>query len=359
MKQTRIIEFEALRVWAMMMVFLSHTSLYPAGGMGAMTFFVLGGFCMTLGYRDKILSSQFNYLNFVKNRILKLIPLHWITLLVAVLLQVNDGSFTLSRKLIANFMLLQSWVPKMDYYFSFNAVAWYLSTLMLFIVLFPAMILLIEKMTQRQRTISFLILMGGYLALLFSVPKSMYHPIIYISPMTRMIDSLVGVALAYFFTAFKSNSSLLKYGKSPFSIVVVVVVIGLMIIVNLISSKTLRCVSGIYWLPISIVIITMAMQHETSNKSAILRFIRLPWVQRLCMGTFSFYLIHQLVIIQLRQYIQLNTLCLTIVALFISYILAQISYLLIEKKLTTMILNFSVNPDSRPTVSRRSTDSHV
>ena len=159
MKQKRIIEFEALRVWAMMMVFLSHTSLYPAGGMGAMTFFVLGGFCMTLGYRDKILSDQFNYLDFVKNRLLKLFPLHWITLLVAVLLQINDGSFILSRKLIANFMLLQSWVPKMDYYFSFNAVAWYLSTLMLFVVLFPAIILLIEKMTQRQRIISFIFLL--------------------------------------------------------------------------------------------------------------------------------------------------------------------------------------------------------
>lgn len=340
MKQTRILEFEALRVWAMMMVFLSHTSLYPAGGMGAMTFFVLGGFCMTLGYRDKILSNQFNYLNFIKNRLLKLIPLHWITLLVVVLLQVNDGSFVLSRKLIANFMLLQSWVPKMDYYFSFNGVAWYLSTLMLFIVLFPAIILLIEKMTQHQKVISFLILIGGYLGLLLSVPSSMYHPVIYISPMTRMVDSLVGVALAYLFTSIKGNSALLKYGKSPFSIVVVVVVIGLMIIVNLISSKTLRCVSGIYWLPISIVIITMAMQHETSNKSAVLRFIRLPCIQKLCMGTFSFYLIHQIIITQLRQYTQLDTLSLTIVALLISYLLAQVSYLLIEKKLTTRIINF-------------------
>lgn len=349
MKQKRIIEFEALRVWAMMMVFLSHSSLYPSGGMGAMTFFVLGGFCMTLGYRDKILSSQFNYLDFVKNRLLKLFPLHWITLLVAVLLQINDGSFVLSRKLIANFMLMQSWIPKMDYYFSFNAVAWYLSTLMLFIILFPAIILLIEKMTQRQRVISFLILMGGYLALLLSVPTSMYHPIIYISPMTRMIDSLVGVALAYLFTAFKSNLSLLKYGKSSFSVVVVVVVVGLMIIVNLISSKTLQYVSGIYWLPISIVIFTMAMQHESSNESAVLRFIRLPWVQRLCRGSFSFYLIHQLVIVQLMQHTQLSTLSLTIIAFSISYILAQISYWLIEKKLTTMIINYL----SIPTVTRR------
>ncbi len=349
MKQKRIIEFEALRVWAMMMVFLSHSSLYPSGGMGAMTFFVLGGFCMTLGYRDKILSSQFNYLDFVKNRLLKLFPLHWITLLVAVLLQINDGSFVLSRKLIANFMLLQSWVPKMDYYFSFNAVAWYLSTLMLFIVLFPAIILLIEKMTQRQRIISFLFLLVGYSALLLSVPTSMYHPIIYISPMTRMIDSLVGVALAYLFTAIKSNSSLLKYGKSSFSVVVVVVVVGLMIIVNLISSKTLQYVSGIYWLPISIVIFTMAMQHETSNTSAILRFIRLPWVQRLCMGSFSFYLIHQLVIVELMQHTQLNTLLLSIVAFFLSYLLAQISYWLIENKFTTMVIKCL----SIPTVTRR------
>ena len=213
-------------------------------------------------------------------------------------------------------------------------------TLMLFIVLFPAIILLIEKMTQRQRIISFLFLIVGYLALLLSVPTSMYHPIIYISPMTRMIDSLVGVALAYFFTAIKSNSSLLKYGKSSFSVVVVVVVVGLMIMVNLISSKTLQYVSGIYWLPISIVIFTMAMQHETSNTSAILRFIRLPWVQRLCMGSFSFYLIHQLVIVELMQHTQLNTLFLSIVAFFISYLLAQISYWLIEKKFTTMIIKF-------------------
>lgn len=80
---------------------------YAAGGTAAVaTFFVLSGFCMTLGYKGRI--NEIDYFNFVKKRIVRIFPIHWITLCVWLLLALLlKNNFTINIKvLFANFFLL-------------------------------------------------------------------------------------------------------------------------------------------------------------------------------------------------------------------------------------------------------------
>ena len=70
-------QLNPLRFILILMIFLHHMNLFPGGGaVGVASFFVLGGFCMTLGYKDIILSSlhnKFDYLTYLKKRFIKFI----------------------------------------------------------------------------------------------------------------------------------------------------------------------------------------------------------------------------------------------------------------------------------------------
>lgn len=80
-------ELTPLRFVLCLMILFHHVFHYAAGGTAAVaTFFILSGFCMTLGYKDRIEDGQFDYFVYVKKRIVRIFPIHWITLCVWLLL---------------------------------------------------------------------------------------------------------------------------------------------------------------------------------------------------------------------------------------------------------------------------------
>lgn len=60
----------SLRGIFILFIFFHHClHLYPGGGtMAVAFFFVLGGFAMTLGYKDKIMKEDFNYKQYLTRR---------------------------------------------------------------------------------------------------------------------------------------------------------------------------------------------------------------------------------------------------------------------------------------------------
>ena len=68
-------EISSLRFIFIIAIFLHHTIAYTGGGyVGVEFFFVLGGFVMTLGYKDRISGSEFSYKPFLFKRMAKYYP---------------------------------------------------------------------------------------------------------------------------------------------------------------------------------------------------------------------------------------------------------------------------------------------
>lgn len=139
-KKERLIALQGFRAVAFIAIFTSHAGMTHLGDWGVSCFLILSGFLMYYNYgeildEDKVDSRFWNHIKRAFSKIRSLYPLHCVTLLIAIFVY-----FDLSRldnlwhiilyniKLVLNLALLQSWFPKSEFYWSFNAVSWYLST---------------------------------------------------------------------------------------------------------------------------------------------------------------------------------------------------------------------------------------
>lgn len=78
---------DSLRFLFMLVIFFHHLDLYPhGGGIAVSFFFILSGFSLTIGYRDRVLQPEFSYSNYITKRLVKFYPLHWLILFFVVAL---------------------------------------------------------------------------------------------------------------------------------------------------------------------------------------------------------------------------------------------------------------------------------
>ena len=130
---------QSLRFIFVLMIFMSHFTYrgicaFDAGGdCGVSFFFILSGFVLSLGYGSRIREGTFCYGRFMLRRLRKIYPLHLLCLLFFLVVSRSDFDLTV----LLNELLLQSWVPDPNYYFSCNSVSWFLSSLLFCYLVFP------------------------------------------------------------------------------------------------------------------------------------------------------------------------------------------------------------------------------
>ncbi len=296
-KPLKINELNALRAIFMFTIFLHHASLYVgAGYMAVSFFFMLSGFSLTLGYKDKILSGDFSYKDFAKRRISRLFPLHWLCILISLPLAVTGmttiGDFVLT--LILNASMLHSFVPISVFYFSFNWVSWFISAIFFFAMVFPYLLKVIVKLSMRWLVVSAIAVVCIYVVVLNLLPEDYYHPILYINPITRIVDFTIGVCLALLFQRnigehkFKKAFSPLKWDLMALLSFVVVIAISFLFPINNPYS-----VAILYWIPIGILIYSIAYRRVLLGGG--FRVLDNKMLNSLGNMSFTFYMLHQLV----------------------------------------------------------------
>ncbi|WP_159879747.1 acyltransferase [Plantibacter sp. T3] len=205
LRTQRLDSITGLRFVAALLVFGHHV-----GGLGVMTneglnflrpgtvgvsfFFVLSGFVLTWTARDNEQPRLFWWKRFA--RIYPAYIAAWLGVLVVNIVS-GDG---VSPWDLLSATLLQAWVPSESAYFASSAVFWTLSVETFFYLVFPALILLVRRLTVPGLWCAMAGLVGSVVIVAFLVNPvergTFGNWISSVFPPTRLLEFIIGMVLA-------------------------------------------------------------------------------------------------------------------------------------------------------------------
>ena len=284
----------SLRGIFILFIFFHHAGVYAGGGsMAVAFFFVLSGFSMTLGYKDRIFHPGFSYKQYLLKRCIKFYPLHWITLFLDIpLVFMSTIHWWLIPVFFINAALFQTLIPIKDIYFSFNAVSWFLADILFFATVFPFVFKWIYKKSTRQNFWVGISLLFIYALIALLIPNEWMHGILYVSPFVRIFDFIFGIYLALFYLNIK-DSSIIKtiFSCKALDVFLLGFLIFLLVVESFYLNSTLQMIAPLYWPLIAILILCASLPQNNElmiweNRA----FIRLGEL------SFTIFLVHRLVL---------------------------------------------------------------
>ena len=259
----------SLRFIFAMMVFGAHCYVidnhfdihfFKEGFVGVSFFFMLSGFIIVYNYQKKFSENKITKRTFWVARIARIYPLHWLTLLIAVALGnyvIASGTIDWCKHFLASLTLTNAYIPKDNYFFSFNSPSWSLCCEQLFYICFPFLIAFTKD--YRKLLSTFLI------CAILSVVGMYFTPMI-----TSSQGSIIEIASIALFLSFY-----LYAAEIP---------------------KVYRY-SCYYWIPIAFILISFSLQKGMVS--------RLLSNRLLVIGgeiSYSFYLIHLFVLLSYAKW---------------------------------------------------------
>lgn len=284
-------ELTSLRFILIMVIFFHHAlPSYPGGGdMGVACFFVLSGFCYALGYGRKVNAPDFDYRRFLKSRLVKFYPLHWITLLIAIPISLHlELGWKNGILLGINGLLLQSWFPLSTVYYSFNGVSWFLSDMVLMVAVFPFLSRLLDS--RNKRWLFLLPALAVYCILCIWTPADMRNTVLYVNPVVRLCDFTVGILSGMWYLRLKDNACVAESVQNHKVLLRTVSVVSFLALLSMsifIPGQT-TLMAWIFWPAAVVMLMSISLNPGGLLSTSIL--------QRLGQLSFPFYMLHQLVI---------------------------------------------------------------
>lgn len=299
MSSNKTIEaFQGLRGYAILLIFISHCNLFCnssgtnifnwAGALGVSCFIFLSGFLAVIQHKNG------NFFKSFAKKIKKFYPLHILTLAIAVIISIKaliPGNITAWLALLSNLTLTHALIPLPQFYFSFNAVSWYLSLTVIFILFTPLIIKIADKLKKHlllSHIIFFSIIILEFLWCFLIGSSSYSHYLVYIFPFARLLDLLLGATVFVLADAYKD--------KIKFSGIGVILTSIILLILLAVSTQTESkfFAASIWSLPVAALMAFLYIGNENS------KIINITFKNKIIVGlgniSFEFFLIHQLII---------------------------------------------------------------
>ena len=305
----QIESLQILRAIAFLEIFLGHCGItFFTGPFCVSIFFVLSGFCMALNYlpkADKISLSPVSNIKYALLKIKKLYGLHIIMLVAAFLLAKMPTSAEAIKRLVMDVLLVQSLSPHSADFFSYNGVAWYLSSY-LFICFFSLYIIKLISKCKNKKVAAIggifvyavMILIGLYVSNSpITVGDNFAFWFTYIFPGYRLLEFFLGSILGWLYMELEQKNHVGKISATVLEICAVI----LFVVVILVFHKMEGVYDGLCYTalftPISILLVAVF----AGSNGLVMRILNNPvflWLGNLSTYTF---LIHQVVIRWLRR----------------------------------------------------------
>ncbi len=260
-------------------------------------FFILSGYVMSMGYDDKVTKDSFLFRNYFVSRLRRLFPLNIIGLLLACIIPIVDdishGVFTYTKYIWIGFdiLLLQSWFPFEGIYFSGNAVAWFLSDLLLCYLIFPV---LLRHIKEKEGLKIILCILVCYFLIIQFIPDDQIHNFVYINPLFRAVDFVLGIALYRLFLYLKTFQIVVSSANATF---IEILSLALIVVFLFIYDRIppLYSIASFYWIPslLFILIFTFSEKDWGGQISKLFSFKLFVYLGSL---SFPIYVFHHTVI---------------------------------------------------------------
>lgn len=302
----------SFRFVAALMVFVWHTHImgdvldkYQLGYVGVGFFYLLSGFILTYVYFNKIRSGNAERIKkFYIARIAKIYPMHILTLVASIPLYIStvQAAFPYETKryfienLGINTLLLQSYFPSNAVNFSFNGVAWSISVEMFFYAVFPLLIYIIGKYLKELTTNRMFMLIGLVWLMMFVAfaPVQSYLDDwrLYIFPLARLPEFIIGILLGLIYLRQQKDKVENVFINKHATKLELATVAGLVlaILISPVLPQSLRFAAWLvpFW---AVLVFIFSLQRGAISKILMHKpFVYLGEI------SFSFYMIHQLVI---------------------------------------------------------------
>ena len=294
----------SLRFIFALMVFGAHcyviycffdAHFFKEGFVGVSFFFILSGFIIAYNYQKRLQENKITKRSFWVARIARVYPLHWLTLLIAIILGnyvTTSGSMDWFKHFLASLTLTNAYIPKADYFFSFNSPSWSLCCEQLFYICFPFLVPLTKNYKHLLCAfgiIAVLLIVGMYFT-----PADDIKGYWYVNPVTRFPDFIVGMLLFQLYERLKNKNITSMQG----SIMEVASVI-LFCVFYLYASEVPKVYrySCFYWLPVAVVLISFSLQKGILSRILSNRFLVIGGEI-----SYSFYLIHLFILLSYAEW---------------------------------------------------------
>ena len=278
-----------------------------AGPMGVSFFLILSGFVMSVGYEERTKLPSFSWKSFMLKRLIRLWPLHLLCLGAWIILAYGawGSSAIYPLPLLGNALLLQC-LPVA--HIEGNGVAWCLSVLVLFYAIYP----LFARLKNVQLILFALLIHIGllsfepYILNLPPLPEFNIHWWYwYQSPVSRIIDFIIGILCyrSFQYIVKDHEDHLRRYLSIPYRWIIELIPVTLCacLLMSLISHYTYYRMVVYFYLPCYLMILVFALSSTYPNRASIANLISRPWLIYLGEISFSFYMIHNLVILSVKQ----------------------------------------------------------
>ena len=204
-------------------------NIFHSGDIAVSYFFVLSGFVLYISYNG----VKISYGDYIKKRIGRIAPVYLLALALMVCFVVGYKDYVLNlhalKEIALSAMFLQAYVP--SYPLALNSPAWSLSVEMFFYILFPFLLLLLNKNLKVFVGITVaLFLISQYFHLKYcpapyrwSLPDSIVDTVFF-NPVMHINQFLIGMAGGYLFENNKFTPGNFKWSSLVFFVIIILLI---------------------------------------------------------------------------------------------------------------------------------------
>ena len=332
-----------LRAFAALLVFGNHLDLrggevgvaryvFAYGYTGVGFFFLLSGF--VLAWSTAAGSST---AAFYVRRFARVYPSHAVMLVVAALVPVTVVEQWSGRDLVVNALLLQGWLPWRISPYTLNGVSWSLSCEVAFYLVLPLLLPWARRQRPRTLWLAALLCWGlGNSVTLYAALAQRYVDAVYVFPPLRLGEFLLGVVLAV---------QMRRGWRLPTPIAIALSVVGMGCMAATWDRFPAADIGAAL---LFTAVVAQAAQRDLERPDGLLAH---RWLVYAGQVSFAFYLVHELVILNVADLTGLRGWVLNPWAFAVSCLAAVALHHLVERPCERRIRRLRL-PTSEPVAER-------